>query len=87
MFSFKNQDAMETPLERFKRLERDLNELRADIKQMSEENGNNETPDKNGDLVELIKQIEGLQKQTADLHMESLGLKSNASQLDDKNKK
>ena len=78
---------METPLERFKRLERDLNELRADIKQMSEENGNNETPDKNGDLVELIKQIEGLQKQTADLHMESLGLKSNASQLDDKNKK
>ena len=53
---------------------------------MREESEGGETTDKNGDLVELIKQVENLQKQTADLHMESLGLKSN-SQLDDKTKK
>ena len=53
---------------------------------MREEGEGNETADKNGDLVELIKQVENLQKQTADLHMESLGLKSNAH-LDDKTKK
>jgi dynactin-2 len=84
-----NQDAAETPLHRFKRLELELNDLKADLTNM-EKFAKEE--DKltliNFDPVELSKQVDVLQKEINALHLQKIGAKSfDVSMLDNKAKK
>lgn len=79
-------DLIESPLQRFKRIEKELNDLKSDL--VSNKYNEEISESTIGcDPVELLNQIETLQKQIANLHLESMGLKSESSNVDNKTKK
>lgn len=71
----------ESPLQRFKRLEREMDELKADLKQFSTTNSEpgseTATTQPDFDPQSVLIQVEALQKQAASLHLESIGAKVN----------
>ena len=88
MYFFKNLEAAETPIQRFKRLERELKELKHDLNEMNNSNAiednimlNNFNP------MELAKQVESLQKQVNLLHLEAIGAKVDPMHTDNKSKR
>lgn len=83
-----NQDPNESPLQKFKRLERELNELKVELTQADKVASENEKLNSlNFNPVELTKEVENLQKQIKSLHLQSIGAKINISDLDNKAKK
>lgn len=80
-----NTESAETTLQRFKRLECELKELKDDLKEMNDSNTNQDIT--NFHPIELAQQVEGLQKQVSLLHLEAIGAKVNLSQTDNKSKK
>jgi hypothetical protein len=80
---------VETPLQRFKRLELELNELKSDIAEMDKLKNSGETSTITADFnsAELTKQLESLRNQINSSHMQSIGARTNASQLDNTAKK
>lgn len=86
---FQNQDPEETPVQRLKRLERELTELKTELNQVENETSKDEEKKKllNFDPIDLTKQVEGLQKQVKNLHLQSIGAKTDISELDNKTKK
>lgn len=83
-----NQDPSETPLQRFKRLEQELNELKRDLSEMESSPSNDSSDNKPSyDPIELTKQLESLRNQINSSHLQSIGARVNASQLDNKAKK
>lgn len=81
-------DMVETPIQRFKRLEKELKELKEDINEINQ----SESPDSAAKLlnynpVELSQQVELLQKQINSLYLESIGAKVDVSKTETKVKK
>lgn len=79
---------VETPIQRFKRLEKELKELKEDINEINQ----SESPDSAAKLlnynpVELSQQVELLQKQINSLYLESIGAKVDVSKTETKVKK
>ena len=90
MLKFKhiqNQDPSETPLQRFKRLENELLELKRDISQMENNENGEIKPETSFDVATLTKQLETLQKQINSSHLQSIGARVNSLQIDNKAKK
>lgn len=83
-----NLEAAETPIQRFKRLERELKELKQDLNEMNNLNAAEENQMLTiFNPMELAKQVEGLQKQVNLLHLEAIGAKVDPMQADTKSKK
>jgi hypothetical protein len=82
IFLFKSQDLFEGPLQRYQRLEKELNELKEDLSKISSNSDGN----LNFDPVDLTKSVETLQKRVNSLHLQSIGAGS-GSELDSKAKK
>ncbi|CAF0838503.1 unnamed protein product [Brachionus calyciflorus] len=84
-----NQDPEETPVQRLKRLEKELTDLKAELNQVNNLTDQDEEKKKmiNFDPLELTKQVEVLQKQVKNLHLHSIGAKTDISDLDNKDKK
>ena len=81
-------EAAETPIERFKRLERELKELKHDLNEMKNANNAEENLMLTSfNPMELAHQVESLQKQVNLLHLEAIGAKIDPTQTDNKSKK
>ena len=75
-------------MQRFKRIERELNELKNDLKEMDQfatEEDKKQLID--FDPINLSKQIEDLQIKVNTLHLESIGAKVDVNQLNNNAKK
>lgn len=83
----KNLDMVETPIQRFKRLEKELKELKDDLKDMNNSDLSEDKQAMNFNPVELAQQVESLQNQVNSLHLEAIGAKSGNSLPDNKSKK
>lgn len=83
-----NQDLVESPLQRFKRLETELADLKNDLADMdkfaSEEDKKQLI---NFDPVDLSKQVEELQTKVKTLHLETINAKIDIDKLNNKAKK
>lgn len=81
-------DSAETPIQRFKRIERELKELKQDLNEMNILNNAEENLIlTNFNPMELAQQVEGLLKQVNLLHLEAIGAKIGPLQTDNKSKK
>lgn len=78
---------VETPIQRFKRLEKELKELKDDLKDMNNSDLSEDKQAMNFNPVELAQQVESLQNQVNSLHLEAIGVKSGNSLPDNKSKK
>ena len=70
---------VETPIQRFKRLEKELKELKDDLKDMNNSDLSEDKQAMNFNPVELAQQVESLQNQVNSLHLEAIGVKSGYS--------
>jgi hypothetical protein len=87
-FKKKNQDLVESPLERFKRLEAELNRLKVDLTEMDQfasEEDKKQLID--FDPITLSKQVEELQSKVKTLHLETIGAKIDINKLNNKAKR
>ena len=74
IFNLKNQDPVESPLQRFKRLERELNELKKDLNEMDKFASEDDKKQLlNFDPSELVKDVDALHKQVNSLHLSTIG--------------
>lgn len=83
-----NQDLVESPLERFKRLEAELNSLKTDLTEMDQfasEEDKKQLID--FDPIALSKQVEELQNKVKTLHLETIGAKIDIDKLNNKAKR
>lgn len=83
-----NQDLVESPLERFKRLEAELNSLKTDLTEMDQfatEEDKKQLID--FDPIALSKQVEDLQNKVKSLHLETIGAKIDIDKLNNKAKR
>lgn len=83
-----NQDLVESPLQRFKRLEAELTNLKEDLKEMDEfasEEDKKQLID--FDPVNLSKQVDELQAKVKTLHLETIGAKVDVDKLNNKAKR
>ena len=74
-------------MQRFKRLERELNELKRDLNEIENVSANKENQEQSSndfDPIELTKQLENLRKQINVSHLQSIGVRTD---LDSKSKK
>lgn len=79
---------VETPIQRFKRLEKELKELKEDINEINRtETSENASKLLNLNPVELTQQVESLQKQINSLYLDSIGAKVDVSKTESKIKK
>lgn len=77
-----NQDPVETPLQRFQRLEREVGDLKRELTELNKfvnENQNQNPISFNP--IDLAKQVETLQKQIGSLHLLSIGAKNENADL------
>ena len=84
----KNQDLVESPLQRFKRLEIELSSLKNDLVEMDQfasEEDKKQLID--FDPINLSKQVEELQSKVKTLHLETIGAKVDINKLNNKAKK
>lgn len=81
----------ESPLQRFKRLEHEMEALKSELKQLSTAKGDSESEtgptQLDYDPLSVLSQVEALQKQAASLHLESIGAKVDAKKFDANSKK
>lgn len=83
-----NQDLVESPLQRFKRLEAELSDLKNDLTEMDKyasEEDKKQLID--FDPINLSKQVEELQGKVKTLHLETIGAKVDIDKLNNKAKK
>lgn len=83
-----NQDLVESPLQRFKRLEIELSSLKNDLVEMDQfasEEDKKQLID--FDPINLSKQVEELQSKVKTLHLETIGAKVDINKLNNKAKK
>lgn len=75
-------------MQRYKRLEAELTELKNDLNEMEKniKSGEGEKPD-GFEPENLVKEVDKLQTQINTLHLESIGLGKNVTDLDSKAKK
>ena len=85
--NLKNQDPGQSPLQRFKRLENELEVLKQDLKTMEKAVANGEDKPVDFDPSTLVDEIAKLQTQINSLHLQSIGSGKNASDFDSKAKK
>lgn len=75
-------------MQRFRRLENELNELKSDIEEMQKEKNDDHTVKlANLQPTELLVEVDKLQKQINSLHLQSIGANEKLSNLDNKSKK
>ncbi|RNA23256.1 dynactin subunit 2 isoform X2 [Brachionus plicatilis] len=84
-----NQDPEESPVQKLKRLEKELAELKVELNQVETLTSADEEKKKNlnFDPINLTKHVESLQKEIKNLHLQSIGSKSDITFLDNKAKK
>lgn len=83
-----NQDLVESPLQRFKRLETELNALKNDLTEMDKfasEEDKKQLID--FDPINLSRQVDELQNKVKTLHLETIGAKVDINKLNNKAKK
>ncbi len=83
-----NQDLVESPIQRFKRLQAELANLKSDLVEMdkfSDEETNKQLV--GFDPITLSKQVEELQEAVRTLHLETIGAKIDINKLNNKAKK
>jgi hypothetical protein len=88
MKKLKNQDLVESPLQKFNRLEKELKELKDDLNEM---NNYATDEDKNSlvnfNPIDLSKQVEELNLKVKNLHLEAINSRTSVNQLNNKAKK
>ncbi len=83
-----NQDLVENPIQRFKRLEAELTHLKNDLNEMDKLTDEDTDKQLVGfDPITLAKQVEELQDKVKTLHLETIGAKVDINKLNNKAKK